>query len=82
MKTRPFSTAHLRDVIARIGSTGGIELCAIGIRHDVSGLYPVRPPGRPGFRNWRTLWSVFWTDIWFPVVKDPDPTGTRFDLGR
>lgn len=32
---------HLRRVIAQIQSSGGIELSAIGIRHDVSAFYPV-----------------------------------------
>lgn len=32
---------HLRDVIAHVTDTGSIELCAIGIRHDVSSYYPV-----------------------------------------
>ncbi|KUJ84075.1 hypothetical protein AVO45_18420 [Ruegeria marisrubri] len=33
---------HLREVIAQIGSTGGIELCVVGFRHDVSACYQVR----------------------------------------
>lgn len=32
---------HLREVIARVNAVGDIELCAIGIQHDVSGYYPV-----------------------------------------
>ncbi|NRB03547.1 MAG: hypothetical protein HRU30_09800 [Rhodobacteraceae bacterium] len=32
---------HLREVIVQITSTGGIDLCAIGIRHDVSACYKV-----------------------------------------
>ena len=32
---------HLRAVIGQIQSVGLIELCAIGIGHDVSAYYPV-----------------------------------------
>lgn len=32
---------HLREVIASVTSAEEIELCAIGIRHDVSAYYPV-----------------------------------------
>jgi cobaltochelatase CobT len=32
---------HLRQVIQRLTANSGIELCAIGIRHDVSFYYPV-----------------------------------------
>lgn len=33
--------SHLREVISQILDAGLIELCAIGIRHDVSTYYPV-----------------------------------------